>query len=73
MSTITAILDADADGSIHLPLPPELRGGKVKVVAQLEAVSEEGTTTPKFGYLAGKIKMSEDFNAPLADFEDYMK
>ena len=38
MSTITAILEADADGTLHLPLPAELRHGKIKVEAKLEAV-----------------------------------
>ena len=37
MSTITAILEADADGTLHLPVPVELRGSKVKVTATLEA------------------------------------
>ncbi len=37
MSTITAILEADADGTLHLPLPAELRHSKVKVTATLEA------------------------------------
>ncbi len=37
MSTITAILEADADGTLHLPVPTELRRGKVRVVAKLEA------------------------------------
>ena len=27
---------------------------------------------PKFGSAKGKIKMSEDFDAPLEDFKDYM-
>ncbi|HLX60178.1 MAG TPA: hypothetical protein VKX17_02735 [Planctomycetota bacterium] len=36
MSTITAILEPDIDGALHLPVPDELRGGKVKVVATLE-------------------------------------
>ena len=36
MSTISAILEPDADGTLHLPLPAELRGGKVKVEAKLE-------------------------------------
>lgn len=40
MSTITAILDVDSDGSVHLPLPADLRRGKVKVVATLTPVSE---------------------------------
>jgi len=37
MSTITAILEPDSDGCLHLPVPEELRGGKVKVVASVEA------------------------------------
>lgn len=35
MSTINAILEPDPDGTLHLPLPPELRHGKVKVEATL--------------------------------------
>lgn len=42
MSTITAILEPDADGTLHLPLPDHLRHGKVKVVASLESASEDG-------------------------------
>jgi hypothetical protein len=41
VSTITVILEADADGSIHLPVPPEMRQGKVKVTATLISVSGE--------------------------------
>ncbi len=41
MSTVTAILEANADGSLHLPLPTELRRGKIKVVASLTAVPGE--------------------------------
>ena len=37
MSTITAILEPQADGSLHLPVPPELRHGRVRVEAKLEA------------------------------------
>jgi len=40
MSTITAILEADADGTLHLPIPQNLRLGKVKVVATLESEME---------------------------------
>ena len=36
MSTITAILEADADGTLHLPVPRNLRRGKVKVIPTLE-------------------------------------
>jgi len=37
VSTITLVLLPDADGTLHLPVPAELRHGKVKVVATLES------------------------------------
>ncbi len=37
MCTITAILEPDADGTVHLPLPLGLRKSKVRVTATLEA------------------------------------
>ena len=43
MSTVTAILEADTDGSVHLPVPEEMRHGKIKVVALLTAVEEAAT------------------------------
>jgi hypothetical protein len=48
MSRITAILEPDADGTLNLPLPAELRQGKVKVVVTLEgepaaATARQGT------------------------------
>jgi hypothetical protein len=45
MSTITAILEAEADGTLHLPVPQDLRRGKVKVVATLQAEPE--TASPR--------------------------
>lgn len=44
MSTINAILEADADGTLHLPLPPELRHGKVQITATLEAAGAASQT-----------------------------
>ena len=42
MSTITAILEVDADGSFHLPLPADLPVGKeFRVVATLTPVESE--------------------------------
>jgi hypothetical protein len=35
MKKITVILEADEDGTIRLPVPPELRRGKVEVSATL--------------------------------------
>ena len=43
MSTITAILEADADGTLHLPVPHDMRRGKVKVIATLQSEPEVGT------------------------------
>ena len=40
MSTITAILEPHPDGSLHLPLPAELRHRRVRVEAKLEAADE---------------------------------
>lgn len=39
VSTITVILEPDADGSLHLPVPAEMKRGKIKVVATLTAVA----------------------------------
>ena len=72
MSTITAILEPDADGSLRLPLPPELRHTSVKVTATLEAVPASGVR-PRFGCLAGKIQLAPDFDEPLEDFKEYME
>ena len=50
MSTITAILEADNDGTLHLPVPAELRHCKVKVEANVEAAPgriETGHRQPK--------------------------
>ncbi len=41
MSTITAILEPDVDGTVHLPLPLNLRNSKVRVTATLEAAMEQ--------------------------------
>jgi len=53
MSTITAILEADADGTLHLPLPVELRNGKVKIVASVEA-ADTSADAPR-----GRLVMGE--------------
>ena len=76
MSTIIAIFEPDADGTLHLPLPEELRRGKVKVEAKIEAVESQPETSVEslkgFGALRGKIRMASDFDEPLEDFKEYM-
>ena len=47
MSTITAILEADADGTLHLPLPKELRHGKIEVTATLKPANGTASTVTK--------------------------
>ncbi len=75
MSTITAILEADVDGTLHLPLPMELRHGKVKVKADLES-AEPRPVKAKAGLwkgMPGRFWMSPDFDEPLEDFREYME
>ena len=79
MSTIEITLEANSDGTLHLPVPPELRQGKLKVTAMLEpiesvVVAEQSNRGLKgFGCLKGKIWMAPDFDAPLEDFKEYME
>ncbi len=47
MSTITVILEPDADGTVHLPLPAELRHGKVEVTATLKAANGTSPALPR--------------------------
>jgi hypothetical protein len=58
MSTITAILEADEDGTLHLPLPPEYRGGKVEVTATITPIPS-GTRSTKDEMLAARKKLNE--------------
>lgn len=73
MSTIKTILEADADGTLHLPLPPELRQGKIEVTATLKPADGNALPPPHFGCLAGKIQLAPDFDQPLDDFNEYMR
>lgn len=70
MSTITLILEPEADGTLHLPVPEELRHGKVEVVAMLRpAPVADGAL--KAGCFKG-FWTASDFNEPLEDFKDYL-
>lgn len=40
MSTIKAIVEPDADGTIHLPVPAGLRHGKLQITATVEVLKE---------------------------------
>ena len=75
MSTLTAIFDPNPDGTVHLPLPDELRTRKLKIFAILTPI-ESGEQIPLkaaaggFGCLKGKIHAAADFDSPLADFRN---
>ena len=75
MNTIKTILDVQPDGTLHLPLPPELQGGKVYVEARLTSAVIPGNGV-RFGLLQdlpGPFWISPDFDEPLADFREYME
>jgi hypothetical protein len=59
MSTITAILEADADGTLHLPLPVELRKSKLKVTATIEAAPGKGERPSREAALAALRQLQE--------------
>lgn len=69
MNTGTAILEPDADGTLHLPVPAEWLNRPVRVKASLELVeARENPATfdlRGFGCLKGRIEYSLDFNEPL--------
>ena len=78
MSTIKLVLEPDPDGTLHLPLPPELRHGKFMVTAMLEQIAPHLSTGHNgrlkgFGCLKGKISIAPDFDEPLEDFKEYME
>ena len=76
MRTIKATLEPDADGTLHLPLPPELRKGRLRVTATIELAEPTAkieTNLKGFGALRGKIGIAPDFDEPLEDFKEYME
>jgi len=74
MSTITAILEPDEDGTLHLPLPEDLKSGKIRVVATLEpAESSPSERHPLLGIWQGDLAFAPDWDTPLDDFKPYME
>lgn len=69
MSTITAVLDASPDGTVHLPLPPDLRGTRVRVEAKLEAAPSAAKSPVELRAIMRKIRDRNPFcgiNDPVA-------
>ena len=63
MSTITAILEADQDGTLHLPLPVELRRGRVRVEAKLEQAPSDGDDATESGRQQRLLEIMERIRA----------
>ena len=77
MSTISAIFEPAADGTLHLPVPAAWRKLSIRVEAELEPVPQPLKPAAEenlkgFGCLRGKISMAADFDQPLEDFKDYV-
>lgn len=57
-------------------LPPELKKEAIDFIDYLSLKNKKRkpvkNPTPLFGSVKGKIKLSEDFDAPLDTFKDYM-
>lgn len=73
MSTISLILKPHPDGSLHVPLPPDMRSGTFRVQVTPEPVDD--MPPPRAGLwkdLPGEWWISPDFDEPLEDFKDYM-
>ena len=53
-----------------------MRGDNVMITKNgrqiIQLVPMKAARKPKFGSAKGKIKFAPDFNAPLADFNEYM-
>ena len=61
MSTITAVLDADPDGTLHLPLPADLRGVRVRVEAKLEAAPSTAKSPVELRAIMRKLRDRNPF------------
>lgn len=69
MSTITAVLDACPDGTVHLPLPPDLHGTRVRVEAKLEVAPSAAKSPLELRAIMRKIRDRNPFcgiNDPVA-------
>jgi hypothetical protein len=55
-------------------LPTNLKQEVVDFIDFLleKSARKKAKNTPKFGSAKGKIKMSDDFDAPIDDFKEYM-
>jgi hypothetical protein len=67
MRTITAVLEASPDGTLHVPVPGEMRKGRVRITATLvpESASTIATATPE------EIRRRTDAFARLRELDPF--
>lgn len=75
MNTVAIEAEVDSQGwlNIRLPAPPGTPPGRldVMVVWPPPVGAAAGRIVPRAGSLAGQVKLSADFHAPLEDFGPY--
>ena len=68
---ITQTVEIPASHRLTIDVPLEVPAGPV-ILTFTPAKAEPKQRVPVFGCLKGQIWMSDDFDAPLEDFKDYM-
>ena len=68
--TITLMVEPNADDILHLPIPPELRDGRVKVTVTMESVTASGRPAPATPQMLERRKEAFDALRKLNPFRD---
>ncbi|CAN5701224.1 hypothetical protein BH09VER1_BH09VER1_05270 [soil metagenome] len=67
MSTVTAILEPEADGTLHLPVPEAMRHGKVEVIATLRSITAQPDPAAKLGTgILERLRKTQELLGPIA-------
>jgi len=69
--SISQTVEIPASHRLVIDVPPEIPVGPVILTFTPKAAPKSGERGG-FGCAKGKYRMSEDFDAPLDDFKDYM-
>ncbi len=70
VSTVTAILEPEADGTLHLPVPEAFRHGKVEVTATLRPLPSDADLAAKAGRgILDRLRETESLLGPIASEE----
>jgi hypothetical protein len=67
---VTQVIDVPANRKLTIDVPPGVPIGPIVIAYMPELPTKRGT--PRLGCAKGQFWMSDDFDAPLEDFKDYM-